>query len=153
MTRQLCLRRATLAIAVGVGVLSVGYPTFAQRLDPAQMLARADLNSDGQVTTDEFQQARSALFDRLDRNRDGYLDSSDAPRRPLARQQIGERLEAFLRAFDRNGDGRMSREEFVGGPSYVFAIADADGNGLIDAGELQSFRQKAQDIRRKAGAR
>lgn len=148
MTRQLPLCRAALAILVGSGVLSTDHRAFAQRLDPAQTLTRADLNSDGQVTTDEFQQARSILFDRLDRNRDGYLDNSDAPRRPLARQQIGESMNAFLQAFDHNGDGRMSCEEFVGGPSYVFAYADTDGNGLIDAGELQSLRQSAQDIRR-----
>ncbi|WEX07977.1 hypothetical protein [Chelativorans sp. AA-79] len=145
---QLSLRCTALAIVVGAGALSAANPAFAQRLDTAQMLTRADLNGDGQVTRDEFQEARSTLFDRLDRNRDGYLDNSDAPRRPLARQQIGERLNEFLQVFDRNGDDRMSHEEFVGGPSYVFAYADTDGNGVIDSGELQLFRQNAQDLRR-----
>tara|TARA_R110002020_G_scaffold184947_2_gene382326 strand:+ start:40842 stop:41288 length:447 start_codon:yes stop_codon:yes gene_type:complete len=148
MTRQLLPRRAALAILVCAGALSAGAPALAQRLDPLQMLMRADLNGDGQVTRPEFQASRSTLFDRLDRNGDGYVDSSDAPRRPLARQQVGDRLTKLRQAFDRNGDGRMSREEFLGGPAYVFAYADTDGNDVIDATELQVFRQNASEFRR-----
>ncbi len=148
MKRHIFVRRMAVAIVVGALAVSATVPALAQRLSPAHMLTRADLNKDGQVTKAEFQQARLSLFDRLDRNRDGYLDSSDMPRRLLARNQIGEDLQELMQAFDRNGDGRVGLEEFAAGPSYVFASADTDGNGVIDATELQIFRQKVEAFRR-----
>jgi hypothetical protein len=53
-----------------------GWPTDTTRRDA--MLVRAlDADRDGTVTLDDLQ----ALFDGLDRNQDGALDASDAPRR------------------------------------------------------------------------
>ena len=46
------------------------------------------------------------LFDRLDANRDGYLSDAELERQPAER--------ANWIAADRNGDGRISREEFTG---------------------------------------
>lgn len=51
-----------------------------------------------------------ALFDRLDKNRDGYLTGTE-----LTSQ---EALTASWLGVDRDGDGRISREEFTAvGPS------------------------------------
>jgi Ca2+-binding EF-hand superfamily protein len=49
----------------------------------AQRLKRMDTNGDGRVSRDEFT-GRPAMFDRLDTNHDGYLDSADQPRGPGA---------------------------------------------------------------------
>jgi hypothetical protein len=46
-----------------------------------------------------------ALFDRLDKNRDGYLTGSE-----LTSQ---EALSTNWLGVDRNGDGRISRDEFT----------------------------------------
>ena len=46
-----------------------------------------------------------ALFDRLDKNRDGYLTGSE-----LTSQ---EALSSNWLGVDRNGDGRISRDEFT----------------------------------------
>jgi Ca2+-binding EF-hand superfamily protein len=52
--------------------------------------------------------ASQALFDRLDKNRDGYLTGTE-----LTSQ---EALSASWLGVDRDGDGRISREEFTAVP-------------------------------------
>jgi hypothetical protein len=47
-----------------------------------------------------------SLFDRLDANQDGYLSAAELEREPAERSN--------WIAADRNGDGRISREEFAG---------------------------------------
>lgn len=118
-------------------------PAQAQQRDPGQLLLRADLNGDGRITRAEYTQARAQLFDRLDRNKDGVVDQSDAPRGLLRRRAGGERMDQLREYMDTNGDGRVTREEFVNGPTPMFDHADANGDGVIDQAELAAFREAA----------
>jgi Ca2+-binding EF-hand superfamily protein len=101
------------------------------------MFARADANGDGRITRDEFISTRNALFTRLDRDRDGYLTSADAPQR--LRKHGGEGQAAGLRLMDTDGDGRISRQEFVDGSLKLFDRADADHDGIVDSREAADF--------------
>jgi Ca2+-binding EF-hand superfamily protein len=53
----------------------------------------------------------------------GQLAAQDAPRRPV----------------DRDGDGKISREEFPG-PAEIFQRFDTDKDGFIDAKEREAMR-------------
>lgn len=114
------------------------------RLDPdsvAQRLEMADLNKDGMITRQEFLSSRSQSFSQIDRNHNGYLSADDLP--AIARQS--ERGRAFMEmmtTMDRNHDGRVSRSEFVNGPTPVFDNADTSGNGVIDGYELKQLKMK-----------
>ena len=87
-----------LLISVLAACLSL--PTMAQQTDkkteakPPQRSAAAG----GTAAADE------GLFDRLDTNRDGYLSTAELEREPAER--------ANWVAADRDGDGRISRQEF-----------------------------------------
>src|SRR5947199_7096800 len=81
----------------------------SQRAQAEQQFARFDRNGDGVITRDEFP-LDAAMFQRLDLNRDGAVTRAEieqaVPNRAAAEQQ--------LRAYDRNGDGVVSRDEFPG---------------------------------------
>ncbi len=52
----------------------------------------------------------------------------------------GMNLEQFAQRNDKNGDGRITREEFAGMPQ-MFNRMDADGDGIITAEELGRMRE------------
>ncbi|WP_448502235.1 EF-hand domain-containing protein [Sphingomonas sp.] len=103
----------------------------------ATMLARADTNRDGAVSRSEFAAARTAMFDRLDRNNDGYVDSRDRPR--LMGSRFDQAYGALLQA-DANGDRRISRAELRDAPAPGFDAADTDQDGVLSADEIAAIR-------------
>lgn len=114
-----------------------------QMRDPTQMLERADIDGDGRITRGEFTEARARNFAQLDRNEDGFLDKSDASGRRLGRARGGgggERLQQAMDFIDSDGDGRISRDEFVGGRAIMFDRADSNGDQTIDPEEMKAFR-------------
>lgn len=137
-------------IASTLAALSLTLPATAQaqargQRDPGELLLRADANGDGQVTGSEYRAAKAKLFDRLDRNEDGVVNSADASGRRLLRRSGGDRMKQLVEFMDADGDGKVERAEFVDGPSALFDFADTDGNGTIDSRELAEFRRKAAE--------
>lgn len=140
-----------LALAIGIGACASSGAVRAQRAggDPSAMLANADANRDGRITRREFTDARGTLFDRLDRNRDGYVSSADGPRRRRGGGG-GQRLEDLKRALDSNRDGRIDRREFVDAPGVLFERADTNGDEVVDRQELEEIQRNLAE--RRAGA-
>lgn len=118
-------------------------PAFAQgQRDPVQLLDRADANGDGRITHGEFVDSRARMFDKLDRNEDGYFSDADmAQRRFKRRSGGGDRLKQLVDYLDADGDGRVARSEFVEGPNPMFERADLNRDGVIDADEMAGLRE------------
>jgi hypothetical protein len=129
-------------------------PSMAQAMRPGAegMFDRADANDDGSVSKAEFIAARGEQFTKFDRNSDGYLDSNDVPKRLAARRQQNGGGELLKGQFDANGDGKVTQEEFVNGPTLIFDRADADGNDVLDPKELAAAKEaaKAQASQRRS---
>ena len=49
---------------------------------------------------------------------------------------------AYLKQFDRNGDGRVSEAEYVAWMSRGFRRMDRNGDGVLEASELPGSRGK-----------
>jgi len=120
----------------GDGVLQVS--ELPERMQ--KFMGKADTNGDGIITRAEFTAARAKMFDRLDRNHDGYLTKDDKPRFSFRRKKNGDQLQQVMLMLDKDGDGRVSREEFVNSPGLLFDHADTNHDGQIDAAELAAFK-------------
>jgi Ca2+-binding EF-hand superfamily protein len=131
---------ATALIAAFAAAPSLAQPSLSadQKQRMIEHIMQADANHDGMITRNELIAWRNAEFDRFDRNHDGYIDISDAPRFAA---QARARLDEARTAFDLNHDGRISRAEFASGPTPMFDMADLDHNNVLDAYELKQLKK------------
>ena len=133
--------RAALICAAALLALGAAFAspaTARDRFDPMEMLAKSDANGDGRVSRSEYIDARRDRFERMDRNNDGYFTEDDLPR--IARKRGGEKVDRVIEALDANRDGRLSRPEFVDGPTRLFDLGDRDRNGVIDRAEMDRLQ-------------
>lgn len=149
MPRRIMSRRIISAAFVSASVVSAALLVSLSAPAMAQMrgegiFERADANNDGSVTREEFVAARGVQFAKFDRNSDGYIDSNDVPQRLAARRQQNGGGEMLMGQFDANGDGKVSKEEFVNGPTTIFDRADSDDNDVLDAKELAVAKEAAK---------
>jgi Ca2+-binding EF-hand superfamily protein len=101
-----------------------------------------DADGDGRVSRAEWK-GEAEAFDRFDKNKDGFLDKEDAPRgMGMGGGQPGmgggridpEAVKARWKKMDRDGDGKVSKEEYTG--DFDFANLDADKDGYLTDADL-----------------
>jgi len=137
MTRfRILMIPAILALSPAAHAQDGGVP--AQAFD---RIAQADLNHDGVIDRSEVHAARLSAWPRMDRNGDGYFDINDVPPMFQSRWKSG-RAQALLTEFDKNGDGRVSRDEFLNGPMVMFDLIDTNHDGRISREELAAAKAK-----------
>jgi hypothetical protein len=84
---------------------------------------RLDTDDDGAVERSEFDRFMEAAFVHLDADETGSLDAAEMSE-ILSPAQITE--------LDDNGDGRVSRSEFMAQGAEDFRGADTDGDGQLE---------------------
>lgn len=112
----------------------------------AAMLSRldgADANRDGAISKPELIAFRSTNFARLDRDDNGVLTRSDIPAF-VSRINPNLNFDSLMAQFDANRDGKVSRDEFVNGPTVIFDAADANRDGLLTTEERQTAIKAAK---------
>lgn len=93
-----------------------------------------DYNHDGVYTCDEWKRYADQLFTLADRNRDGFLDTSEFPTIRRAERTFAD---ADLDYFDDNRDGKISRSEFVDKPSLFITRFDKNVDCRVTPDELK----------------
>jgi Ca2+-binding EF-hand superfamily protein len=93
-----------------------------------------DTDNDGTVDLAEAKKAATALFDRLDRDKDGTLDK---------REMRGRLSASEMAAADPDQDGTLTKDEYLGVVEQRFKAADPDNDGTLDAKELASRSGRA----------
>jgi Ca2+-binding EF-hand superfamily protein len=115
-------------------------PCHAVAQDSSKLIERmraADANRDGTVTRPELLTWRATNFSQIDRDRDGFLSESDVPF--FMRRSGGPiDIQAMTLQYDANRDGKVSRTEFVSGPTVLFDLADRNKDGLVTKTELDA---------------
>lgn len=93
---------------------------------------RMDTNKDGFIDRTEMRTARAALFDRLDTNKDGQLTSEEMRAgRPSRSQRAG------------NAQRTISRDEFVGRADQSLMRRDTDKDGKLSFAEFSQRKGRS----------
>jgi len=96
-----------------------------------------DRNKDGTVNCDEWKAYATELLDIGDTARKGWLTREDW----VAIVKVDRMFETVdFGYYDRNGDGKVDRAEFVERPNRVFELADRDKNCQLTTVELSGAR-------------
>jgi hypothetical protein len=126
------ISRRTAMLAVIGAMLTESVPGLAA--SDYELLKGLDLDRDGTVDLDEATRAASAVFEVIDRDRDGTLTRHELSGRLSVRE---------LRAADSDHDGTLSKDEYLAVVGKRFKAADADSDGTLTAGELRSKAGRA----------
>ena len=100
-------------------------------------MGEADANRDGMVMKGELIAWRTANFARFDRNADSALSDEDIPSL-LRGTTIRSEFKTMNAQFDRNLDNKVTRDEFVNGPTLMFDLADADHDNVLTKTEIDA---------------
>ncbi len=139
-TRPLLLVAASMSVA-----LTIIAPAAAQRMQGQ----RADADGNGILTRAESDAGATARFAQMDRDGDGRL-SGDELGAPGA-GRTGGGIAGRIRHADANGDGVVTREEFLTVSARRFARMDANGDGSVDQAERQAMRGQMRGQMRSRG--
>ena len=94
-----------------------------------QVIKQADTDNNRTIDLKEAQAVASALFDRLEIDKDGTV---------TAKELQGRVSKKALKAADPDSDGTLVKTEFLALVEQRFKAADPDNDGKLDAKELQS---------------
>jgi collagen type III alpha len=122
-----------------------------------QLFKRLDKNGDGKISREEAPERMARNFDAIDSNHDGFItleelrahppgQGPDGPRGPGGGPggpggPGGERPnpEQLFKRLDKNGDGKISKEEAPERMARNFDAIDANHDGFITLEELKAY--------------
>jgi Ca2+-binding EF-hand superfamily protein len=107
------------------------------------MIAQMDQDGDKMLSQNEFQ-IPGARFEDADANKDGLVDLKELTAllesnrgRPFGPPSGAEMADGILDRFDRNGDGKLTKEELQELPEGLWQKWDLNADGVVEAGELE----------------
>ena len=118
-------------------------PALAQSANPIQQVLadfdRIDADGDRFISIAEYRDLQIARWPRIDRNGDDFLTLDDFPRIAAGRARTQLAEIAYL---DMDGDGRISRSEFMDGEPPLFRRTDRNSDGALTRTELEAAAAK-----------
>ncbi|MDE9451235.1 EF-hand domain-containing protein [Aliiroseovarius sp. Z3] len=145
-------------LAAGIAI-AVALPSFAQNQPGAHFLENWDLDENGSVTLEEAKERRGDIFTTFDTNEDDiltadeYVQFDEAREADMKENNIGQgsrqgkarnsqgmkqvmgehgaAMSMTLENADLNGDGEVTREEFLAGVDPWFALQDRNGDKVL----------------------
>jgi Ca2+-binding EF-hand superfamily protein len=116
--------------------------SLAERLEKFRLqLAGWDADKDGKVTKDEYK--GKLPFDTIDRNKDGVISMEDlrgagkGEPGPAGAMPNAEEMRQRLKDADKNGDGKITKDEFPGPPERFEAL-DRNRDGGVTGDEVEA---------------
>lgn len=117
-----------------------------------ERLKEADANKDGVITLEEFLSRREPTFGRFDTNSDGVIERAEFE--AFAKESADYWVKRFIKRFDADNDGRISKDEFAKARRERFAMRDLDGDGRIGPEDMgPGMRERFREWRERARER
>lgn len=111
------------------------------------LLKQMDTDMDGKISRAEAKGKIAESFDKIDVNKDGYLDRKEL--RVLAERMLAQKGPGVtpagpdFDALDKNADGRLTPDELTGTPwAARFTEIDTARNGYITRRDFERFLRK-----------
>jgi Ca2+-binding EF-hand superfamily protein len=117
-------------IAVACTFALVAQAASSERL--REIFGQLDTNTDGQVSTVEFENKKIYVFGLRDANDDHMIQPAEVDLDPQQFQSV-----------DKDGDGEISGLEFIEAPIGQFKTYDTDRNGFLTFDELATTASSA----------
>ncbi len=131
--------------ATGPAAAQVAGDAGAKIVD--RILARVDSDGDGALSAAEGKAMAERMFERRDADGDAVLTREEFMAAKGGKRLSADRrdkLEAFraqrFASMDKNGDGRVSAEEYFAAAQGRFRAADADNDGRVTREEMGALR-------------
>jgi len=105
-----------------------------------QRLTALDTNHDGSISRAEFEAGAKARFADADTNHDGVLSIAEMADSPRVLEHNQQFAEWKLKTMDTNGDGQVSRDEYLAEAKQRFAQMDRNGDGVLTADDHPARR-------------
>lgn len=136
---------AALSLSIAVPALAQAGPGGGPMVDPW---------GDATVTKADADARAAEMFDRMDTNKDGVLSPEEmaamrpnrpagAPPAPAAdaapRPEGARGPGGMRRMLDANGDGKITKDEFIAAQGRRFARMDENGDGKVTKEERTNF--------------
>ena len=126
--------RSFLFVTIVVSSIVVSAAVEAQEEPPANSLRwfeSFDLNKDGFITPEEMETAGASEFDRIDKDKNGTISIDEyLADSPDASDDEVRRIRNRFAVMDKrgNGDGVVSKAEFINFGKFVISVADQNGD-------------------------
>lgn len=134
---------ATISMSAFAADEMVSTGGYARQFQKMEMMKMLDADGNHMVSSAEFDTYYTNIFDALDKDKDGSLDAkewagpSKTSKLDLTTGGYSRELRSMkmMGVMDKDGDHKVTKDEFLAGHKAIFAHMDTSGDGELSAQE------------------